>query len=66
MLGFSSEGTGGQDLGSWRRSFSAAFADPEDVVSVNWGGSSHTGGELQTKLTNVNAYRGMALNMNIS
>ena len=59
MLGFSSEGiSGGQDLSAWRQSFTAAFANPEDVIPVNWGGSDHFGGErfeTNSELTNVSA-----------
>jgi len=37
LLGFSSEGiAGSQDLDTWRRSFTAAFATAEDAVPVSW------------------------------
>ena len=59
MLGFSSEGiSGAQDLGSWRKSFIAAFANPGEIVPVSWSSSNHFGGEqLETnsELTNVNS-----------
>ena len=60
MLGFSSEGiAGAQDLGSWRKSFIAAFANPEEIVPVSWSSSSnHFGGEQLeaiSELTNVNS-----------
>ncbi len=65
MLGFSSEGiSGGQDLGAWRQSFSAAFAHPEDVIPVNWGGSDCFDGErfeTNSELTNVSACANEAL-----
>jgi hypothetical protein len=59
MLGFSSEGiSGAQDLGSWRKSFIAAFANPEEIVPVSWSSSNHFGGEhleAISELTNVNS-----------
>ena len=46
LLGFSSEGiAGSQDLDTWRRSFTAAFATAEDAVPVSWGASSRFDGE---------------------
>ena len=46
MLGFSSEGiSGGQDLGAWRESFKAAFANPEDATPVRLGSLSSCGSE---------------------
>jgi hypothetical protein len=60
LLGFSSEGiTGSQDLDTWRRSFTAAFASAEDAVPVSWGASSRVDGEpfeSNPELTTVSVY----------
>ena len=59
MLGFSSEGiSGGQDLGAWRESFKAAFANPEEAIPVRLGSLSLRGSErfeTDPAITNVNA-----------
>jgi hypothetical protein len=60
MLGFSSEGiSGGQDLSSWRQSFSAAFAYPERAIPVRLGRLSRFRSErldADPEITNVNTH----------